>query len=57
MTDITDPRLIKLKGIVLLAVGLLAAALLILEHVDPETLAPKPVNEPGLLLAKGPNGD
>jgi hypothetical protein len=32
MSDITDPRLIKFKGILFLLVGLLAAALLVLEH-------------------------
>ena len=32
MTDITDPRLIKLKGLLFLLVGLLSAALLIIEH-------------------------
>ena len=31
MRDLTDPRWIKLKGILFLVVGLLAAALLILE--------------------------
>src|SRR6185503_17890052 len=30
--DITNPRLIKLKGILFLVVGLLAAALLLIEH-------------------------
>ena len=30
--DITNPRLIKLKGILFLVVGLLAAALLFIEH-------------------------
>lgn len=42
MTDITDPRLIKLKGLLFLLVGLLSAALLILEH---------PTLKVGLLLA------
>jgi hypothetical protein len=32
MTDLTSPRLIKLKGLLFLMVGLFAAALLILEH-------------------------
>ncbi|HKS35868.1 MAG TPA: hypothetical protein VJW76_01675 [Verrucomicrobiae bacterium] len=32
MTDITDPRLIKLKGILFLLVGLLSGALLVFEH-------------------------
>ena len=32
MKDITSPGLIKLKGILFLLVGLLAAALLLLEH-------------------------
>src|SRR5690348_15878081 len=32
MTDITNPRLIKLKGILFLLVGLLASALLVLEQ-------------------------
>src|SRR5690242_19693949 len=32
MTDITNPRLIKLKGILFLLVGLIAAALLVLEQ-------------------------
>lgn len=41
MTDITDPRLIKLKGILFLLVGLLSAVLLILEH---------PTFKAGLLL-------
>ena len=41
MTDITDPRLIKLKGILFLLVGLLSAALLVLEH---------PTFKAGLLL-------
>jgi hypothetical protein len=32
MTDITNPRLIKLKGILFLLVGLFAAVLLLLDH-------------------------
>jgi hypothetical protein len=32
MTDLKDPRLIYLKGFLFLVIGLLAAALLILEH-------------------------
>ena len=32
MKDLTDPRWIKLKGIVFLIVGLLSATLLVLEH-------------------------
>ena len=32
MTDLTSPRLIKLKGILFLLIGILAVALLLLEH-------------------------
>jgi len=32
MTDLTNPRLIKLKGVLFLCVGLAAAILLFLEH-------------------------
>ncbi len=32
MRDLTDPRWIKLKGILFLLVGLLASALIVLEH-------------------------
>jgi len=32
MKDLTDPRWIKLKGILFLVVGVLSAALLVLEH-------------------------
>jgi hypothetical protein len=32
MKDLTDPRWIKLKGILFLIVGVLSAALLVLEH-------------------------
>ena len=42
MTDITDPRLIKLKGVLFLLVGLVAAALLVIET---------PTLKVGLLLA------
>ena len=42
MKDLTDPRWIKLKGILFLVVGVLSAALLIIEH---------PTFEAGLLLA------
>ncbi len=42
MKDLTDPRWIKLKGILFLLVALLASALLLLEHPDIRT---------GLLLA------
>ena len=34
MKDITDPRWIKVKGILFLAVGMLSAALLIYEHPE-----------------------
>jgi hypothetical protein len=32
MKDLTDPRMIKLKGILFLVVGMLSASLLIMEH-------------------------
>jgi hypothetical protein len=32
MTDLTNPRLIKIKGLLFLGLGILAAILLILEH-------------------------
>jgi hypothetical protein len=37
MKDLTDPRWIKLKGILFLAVGLLSATLLLVEHFDLKT--------------------
>ena len=37
MKDLTDPRWIKLKGLLFLLVGLLSAALLLLEHPDLKT--------------------
>jgi hypothetical protein len=37
MKDLTDPRWIKLKGLLFLAVGLLASALLILDHTELKT--------------------
>ena len=37
MTDLTNPRLIKLKGFLFLFVGLLAAALLLVEHPHART--------------------
>src|SRR6266404_3536790 len=42
MKDLTDPRWIKLKGILFLVVGMLSATLLILEH---------PTVKSGVLLA------
>ena len=38
MTDITNPRLIKLKGILFLVVGLCAALLLVLENPTARTI-------------------
>ena len=35
--DHTDPRWIKLKGILFLVVGIMASALLLLEHFDLKT--------------------
>jgi len=32
MTDLTDPRLIKLKGILFLFIGVASAALIVMEH-------------------------
>jgi len=37
MKDLTDPRWIKLKGILFLIVGMLASALLLAEHADLKT--------------------
>jgi hypothetical protein len=37
MKDLTDSRWIKLKGVLFLIVGLLAAALLLLEHPEIKT--------------------
>ena len=37
MKDLTDPRWIKLKGILFLIVGSLSAALLLLDHLDIKT--------------------
>ncbi len=38
MKELTDSRWIKIKGILFLVVGLLAAAILLLEHPDPQTV-------------------
>ena len=37
MKDLTDPRWIKLKGILFLTVGLLSSALLLIEHPEIRT--------------------
>ncbi len=37
MKDLTDPRLIKLKGGLFLVTGMVAAALLVLENPTPKT--------------------
>ncbi len=37
MKDLADPRWIKLKGLLFLLVGLLASALLLIEHPDLRT--------------------
>jgi hypothetical protein len=39
MADIRDPRLLYLKGVLLLAVGVLASGLLLAEHPDLKTAA------------------
>jgi len=39
MKNITSPGLIKLKGLLFLIVGLIASALLVLEHPDLKTAA------------------
>ena len=37
MKDLTDPRWIKLKGILFLIIGLLSSALLLIEHLEIKT--------------------
>ena len=37
MKDLTDPRWIKLKGILFLIIGLLSSALLLIEHPEVRT--------------------
>jgi len=37
MKDLTDPRWIKLKGILFLVIGLLSSALLLIEHLEVRT--------------------
>jgi len=37
MKDLTDPRWIKLKGILFLIIGLLSSALLLIEHPEVKT--------------------
>jgi hypothetical protein len=38
MKNLTDPRWIKIKGLLFLAVGLLASVLLVMEHPEPNVL-------------------
>ena len=37
MKDLTDPRWIKLKGILFLVIGLLSSALLLIKHLEVRT--------------------
>ena len=39
MKDLTDPRWIKVKGILFLVVGMLSASLLLVDHFDLKTAA------------------